>query len=111
MTRKTLYRVTLECEHITSTNVVSLKPYSDSDSPYRFTEWGLVPGTILAQGQDPSDFVYERARALLEAREDHMFVRFHSEYHVNVPLKGKAYYLVQDINSWTAGRHLKEGQI
>ena len=93
MTRKMLYRVTLENEHITSTNVVACRPSSDSESPYRFSEWGLVPGSILKEGQDPSDFMFERALVLLKAKETHLFVRFHTEYHQNVPITGKAYYL------------------
>lgn len=111
MTRKVLYRVTLECEHITSTNVVGINPSADTESPYRFTEWGLVPGASLTQGQDPSDFIYERSLALLEARETHLFVRFHSEYHVNVPRKGKAFYLDEEVSKWTACKHLKKGQV
>lgn len=101
--------MTLENEHITSTNVVARK--LNTEGPFHFTDWGLVPGSLLAEGQDPSDFICERALALLEAKETNLFVRYHSEYHQNVPLTGKAYYREEDIPSWTAIRHLKEGQI
>jgi|LauGreDrversion4_2_1035121.scaffolds.fasta_scaffold253778_2 hypothetical protein len=85
--RKQLYQITLDNELITQTNVITLKGRELSKSVYHFVNWGLIKGEIftLSESLNSADFLYSTSARFLSAKGKQLFLKFHNEFHVNVP--------------------------
>lgn len=127
--RSYIYQTTLQQEHITSTNTISLchcKNSSSSSSSSmlspHFTSWGLIPGEELILPKlksDLSSFICDRTDAFLETKSQTLFLKLSAKFHMNIPLYSQTSFVEGKSNSqssifgmseliqqWTSLKHL-----